>query len=146
MTSPEESSDEGSMLLLMLGLVVMCALLVAVVVDASTLFLARMQLMSAADGSALAGAQAVDQRALYTGPATGQLPLDPTGVRSAVDRYLAIDGDGDVQVLAVSTDGAVVRVALRREVHLPFLNLVTLGANDTVTVTGDAAAESPYVP
>jgi hypothetical protein len=140
-----QPDDDGSMLILMIGLVVLCLLLVAVVVDASTLFLARMHLISAADGAALAGAQAVDQRALYTGPATGQLPLDPVGVRSAVDHYLLIDGDPNVQVLGVSTDGTVVRIAFQEQVRLPFLNLVTLGARDSVTVTADAAAESPFV-
>jgi hypothetical protein len=140
-----EARDDGSMLILMIGLVVLCLLLVAVVTDASTLFLARMHLISAVDGAALAGAQAVDQRALYTGPATGQLPLDPTGVRTAVDRYLVLDGDADVDVLSVSTDGAVVRVAFQRQVRLPFLDLVTLGATDSVTVTADAAAESPFI-
>jgi hypothetical protein len=141
-----EGRDDGSMLILMIGLVVLCLLLVAVVTDASTLFLARMHLISAADGAALAGAQAVDQEALYTGPATGQLPLDPAGVRTAVDRYLVVDGDTDVQVLGVSTDGTVVRVAFQRQVRLPFLNLVTLGAKDSVSVTADAAAESPLLP
>jgi hypothetical protein len=137
--------DDGSMLILMIGLVVLSLLLVAVVVDASALFLARMHLISAADGAALAGAQSVDQRALYTGPATGQLPLDPAGVRDAVDHYLLVDGDPEVQVLAVSTDATVVRVSFQEQVHLPFLNLVTLGGTDSVTVTADAAAESPFV-
>ena len=140
-----DGRDDGSMLILMIGVVVLCLLLVAVVTDASTLFLARMQLISAADGAALAGAQAVNQEALYTGPATGQLPLDPAGVDTAVDRYLALDGDPDVQVLGVATDGTVVRVAFQRRVRLPFLNLVTLGAKDSVTVSADAAAESPFV-
>ncbi len=134
------------MLILMLGLLVVCALLIAVVIDASTLFLARMQLMSAADGAALSGAQAVDERALYTQPSSGFLPLDPLRVRQAVAQYLNLDGDSDVDVLEVTTDGTTVRVALRRQVHLPFLDLVTLGSRDSATVTVQAAAQSPFVP
>jgi uncharacterized membrane protein len=147
MTGPRRPrSDDGSMLILMLGLIVVCALLIAVVVDASTLFLARMQLMSAADGAALSGAQAVDERALYTQPSSGFLPLDPVRVRQAVTQYLALDGDTDVEVLLVTTDGTTVQVAFRRQVHLPFLDLVSLGRHDSATVTARAAAQSPFVP
>jgi len=134
------------MLLFLLGVVVLSALLVAVVVDASTLFLARMQLMSAADGAAISAAQAVDQRVLYTQPASGALPLDPTLVDEAVTRYLAVDGDRDVEVVSVTTDGTTVRVAFRRQVQLPFVNLITFGTRGSVTVDADAAAESPFVP
>jgi hypothetical protein len=137
--------DDGSMLLLMLGVVVISALLVAVVVDASTLFLARMQLMSAADGAALSAAQAVDRRVLYTQPSTGSLPLDPALVGEAVRRYLTIDGDDGVQVLGVSTDGETVRVSFRREVRLPFVDLVTFGSHGSVSVSASAAAHSPFV-
>ena len=134
------------MLLFLLGVVVLSALLVAVVVDTSTLFLARMQLMSAADGAAISAAQAVDQRVLYTQPASGALPLDPTLVDEAVTRYLAVDGDRDVEVVSVTTDGTTVRVAFRRQVQLPFVNLITFGTRGPVTVDADAAAESPFVP
>jgi len=138
--------DEGSMLVLMLGLLVISALLIAVVVDASTLFLARMRLMSAADGAALAAAQAVDERVLYTQPTHGSLPLDPHRVGGAVLHYLALDGDTGVRVVSVTTDGEVVQVQLVEEVQLPFVNLITLGNRDGVTIRADAAARSPFVP
>ena len=51
--------DEGSILVLSLGFIVVCILAVAVVVDASAMFLERRSLQARADSAALAGAQAV---------------------------------------------------------------------------------------
>jgi cobyrinic acid a,c-diamide synthase len=52
------SRDDGSILVLSLGFIVICILALAVVVDASSVFLARRALQSQADAAALAGAQA----------------------------------------------------------------------------------------
>ena len=57
--------DEGTVLLLIIGLVVVAALLIAVVTDVSALYLERRDLISAADGAALAGAQSVDEETIY---------------------------------------------------------------------------------
>ena len=57
--------DEGSILVLSLGFIVVCILAVAVVVDASAMFLERRSLQARADSAALAGAQAVDLTDYY---------------------------------------------------------------------------------
>ena len=86
--------DEGTVLVLILGLVSVVALLAAVVTDVSALYLQRRDLVSAADGAALAGAQAVDEATLYTEglPASGPLPLDEEAARAVVHEYLADAG------------------------------------------------------
>jgi hypothetical protein len=134
------------MLVFMLGLIVVAALLIVVVIDASTLFIARLRLDSAADGAALAGAQTVDLATLYTGAGSGSLPVDRGRVADAVRNYLVLDGDTQVDVVTVSTDGTVVRVELAQRVRLPFVDLVTPGATDGVVVHTSAAATSPFLP
>ena len=70
-------AERGSVLVLALGLVVICLIAVAVVVDASTVFLARRSLQSAADSAALAGAQAIDLDDYYARGAAVGIVLDP---------------------------------------------------------------------
>jgi len=136
-------------MLLVLGLVVLAGLFVVVVVDASALFLARRDLLSAADGAALAGAQAVDEAAVYRDGVHGSLPLDPKRVQLAVDDYLSSSGVaeevGGLQV-QVATDGTTVRVELVAVVRLPVVNSVTPGAGDGVDVAASASARSAVVP
>jgi len=79
--------EGGTILLLTLGYVVIALGLVAVVVDASAVFLARRALASACDGASLAGAQSVDVPGVYHGAASTTLPL--AQVQGAVARYQA---------------------------------------------------------
>ncbi len=150
MTGRREREEEGSVLLLILGLVVLAALFVTVVMDVSALFLDRRDLIAAADGAALAGAQAVDKEAIYTGglPEYGALSLDQNGARAAVQSYLLEDGffdkyrDFNVEIQTTST---TVRVQIRAVVELPVSNTVTPGSDDGVTVRASATARSAVV-
>ncbi|MFZ0325180.1 MAG: pilus assembly protein TadG-related protein [Actinomycetes bacterium] len=141
--------DDGTVLLLVLGLVVIAALLVMVVIDVSELFLARRGLLAAADGAALAGAQAVDEEAVYRDGVHGSLPLDRQRVRSAVDEYLASSGltdtVGDLQV-QVTSDTNTVHVELVGVVRLPVVNAVTPAAVGGVEVAASASARSAVLP
>jgi Flp pilus assembly protein TadG len=143
------TADEGSVLLLVVGMVVLLVLLVTVVVDVTALFLARKDLLAAADGAALAGAQAVDAERLYTeGVSPGLLPLDPTEAERAARAYLAEAGVGEglagLQVEVVAT-GTTVTVRLDGVARLPFVSDVTPGAAAGVRVSASASASTAVV-
>ena len=131
----KRKSDEGSVLLLILGLVVVAALFVTVVIDVSTLYLQRRSLMAGADGAALAGAQAIDKSTIYREglPVGGPLPLDSSATAAAVRTYIENSGlrqeFSNLQV-DVATEGTTVTVSLSARVQLPVTNGVTPGAFD----------------
>jgi len=136
-------------MILALGLVVLAALLITVVIDVSQLFLARRDLLAAADGAALAGAQAVDEARVYREGVQGSLPLDPVAVRRSVEEYLrdaGLESSIDGLQWSVVTDGTFVRVEVAGSVRLPVVNRLTPGAADGVAVSASAAARSAVVP
>ncbi len=91
--------EGGQISLLIIGFAVILLALVAVVVDASQVMLLRRTLASVADGAALAAAQSVAERPLYSGMAGASLPLDPAAARSAAIDYVTSVG-GDARLLA----------------------------------------------
>lgn len=141
----EDSSEEGSILLLTIGFVALCLLLVAVVVDASKLYLDQQALSNLADGAARAGAQAVDQQAFYAGSASG-LPLDRDRATQLVEQYLAAVPRSarppGLRLDAVSVDPAddqALVVTLSADAQVPLLSAVTNHpAGVPVTVTARA--------
>jgi uncharacterized membrane protein len=141
--------DEGSVLLLILGLVVLLVLVVTVVVDVTALFLARRDLLAAADGAALAGAQAVDEERLYTeGVREGSLPLQPARAEAAARRYLSDVGVGDrLDGFEVDVDASATSVTVRLVgvAPLPFVSRLTPGAGGGVEVAASATAASALV-
>jgi len=140
--------DDGSVMLLTIGLVSLAALLIVVVIDVSALFLGRRDALAAADGAALAAAQAVDESALYRQGVSDTLPLDPQRVRQRVDAYLRdVARSSHLRDLQwrVSTDGTVVRVAIVGQLQLPVVNGITAGTGGRVTVTASAAAQTVVV-
>lgn len=132
--------DEGSVLLLGIGLVVVCLLAVVMVVDASSAFLQRRALMSLADGAALAGAQAIDLDHYYSHGASIGTRLTGPGVVAAARAHLASAGT-DVTIEQIATDGVHVRVRLSAPVRLPFL-----GAGRTEVVRAQGSARLDYRP
>ena len=118
--------DEGSVLLLGIGLVAVCALAVVALVDVSAAFLHRQHLLAVADAAALAGAQAIDLPAYYESGATQATRLSAPAVTAAVRSHLARSGAlAAVEGMAVEriwTDGRQVVVALRAPLSLPFMS------------------------
>jgi uncharacterized membrane protein len=116
------TGDDGTVLLLGIGLVVMCLLAVTALVDVSAAFLQRQQLMSVADAAAIAGAQAVDLPAYYANGASAATTLDP----AAVERHLTrADARATIPGLVVSrvwSDGRQVVVDMSCPINLPFLS------------------------
>ncbi|MFM1964564.1 MAG: hypothetical protein RL134_289 [Actinomycetota bacterium] len=129
--------DDGSILVLSLGFIVVCILALAVVVDASTLFLARRALQSQADAAALAGAQAINLDAYYAEGAASRIRLDPTGIRAAVERHARRD-PGDGRLTAVTLRDDVVLVSMSDRVRPPFSGWLTPSGAYTLEVEAGA--------
>jgi Flp pilus assembly protein TadG len=141
----ETEREEGSVLILTIGFVVVIMLFVGVVVDSSKLFLTRRALASVADGAALAAAQEVDIAEIYLSSAGATLPLSPATARADVDSYVrraaAETGLTDLQVIAVDIVGQDVQVTIRGRSVLPLISLATDGnAGVLITVSAHARA------
>lgn len=117
--------DRGSVLLLGIGLVAVCLLAIATLVDASAAFLQRQQLQAVADAAALAAAQSVDLPAYYENGASPATRLAPSAVPARVDGYLerswGASGIDGLRVDRAWSDGEQVLVALSCPIRLPFL-------------------------
>ena len=136
------ASEEGTILLLTLGLVALGLSLIVVVIDVSSVFLARRSLLAACDGAALAGAQALDADRLYRQGAHGRIPVGDDDVSQAVTDYTqAASDDVPGQSFAVSTDGVTVTVTGRRSVSMPFGHYLRLIGIGEVTVTAASSAQ-----
>jgi uncharacterized membrane protein len=141
--------DEGTVLLLILGLVVMAALLISVVTDVSALYLQRRDLISAADGAALAGAQSVDEASVYQQglPASGPVPLDEAAAERAALDYLTSAGILEPGLdVRVSTTSTTVSVSLGVQMELPVASTVTAGHGGTAPVSATATARTAVIP
>lgn len=141
--------DDGTVLLLIIGLVGVAALLIAVVTDVSALYLHRRDLISAADGAALAGAQSVDEELIYREglPTTGPVPLDEIAAERAALDYLGGAGIlGSGLEVQVSTTATTVSVSLARNVKLPIASTITAGASGTAPVSATATARTAVIP
>ncbi len=135
--------DDGSILVLSLGFIIICILALGVVVDASSVFLARRSLQSQADAAALAGAQAIDLGAYYASGASQRIRLDPTRIRAAVERHVRRD-PGDGRLRSVSLRDDVVLVTMSDRVRPPFSGWLTPSGAYTLTV--EAGAMLSYRP
>lgn len=133
--------DRGSVLILSIGFIVVCVIAVAVVVDASTVFLARRALQAHADSAALAGAQAIDIGEYYAHGASPRIRLDPNAVGGAVQSHVRVSGGG-ARLEAVSLRDQEVLVRMSDTVRPPFSGWLTPAGRHTLTV--EAAATLTY--
>jgi hypothetical protein len=129
-------------MILALGFIVVCLIAVAIVVDASTLFLRQRSLQSVADGAALAGAQAIDLEAYYADGASDRIVLDPLAVEASVQRYVRRAAPSDVRLESVELRGRTVLVIMRTRVRPPFSGWLTPGGAHDVLV--ESGAELVY--
>lgn len=129
--------EQGSIMVLTLGFVVVCILAVAVVVDASSVFLQRRSLQAAVDSAALTGAQAIDLDDYFARGAADGVRLDPVAVNVAVRGFLAgVDG---VRFESVRIEGDEVVVRARSRVRPPFSGWLTPSGAHTLTAEAGAA-------
>ena len=144
--------DEGQLLLLVLGFTLVVALLVTVVVNASRVFLTQRALSAAADGAALAAADALDEAAVYSGAGPAELlPLGEAAVHDAVASYaagadLAARFEGLALSSTLSEDGTTVTVTAGALVDLPFLNAASSAHAGGYPLTVTASARTPLRP
>jgi hypothetical protein len=128
------SGESGQTLLLTIGLTLVAALLVAVVVNVSRVFLADRALAVAADSAATAGAAAVDESSVYRTGVAGALPLDSDAVAGEVAAYVELAGLAarfdSFRVVEAGTDGTTVTVRLAARVGLPFAGLLSPGPDE----------------
>lgn len=139
--------EAGQTLLLVLGYVVLAALLVTLVTDASRVFLAERALAAAADGAAVAAASGVDEPGVYAGSGAGVLPLSAEGGRARVARYVSraelparFPG---FAVTGVATDGQTATVGLAARVPLPFTGRFLAAWSAGYPISATASARAP---
>ena len=143
MTRRRPRGDDGTVLLLVLGLTGILLLAVALVVNVSAVVLAKRALASAADGAAVSAAQALDEQALYAAGLDGGIPLDEgeAAARVAAYRADALATQPGLQ-LSVAIDGRTAIVRATRTLTLPLAILST----GPVTVQAEARARAPLAP
>lgn len=141
-----DAQDAGTILVLLLGFTAVLLLMVAVVVNVSSVILAKRGLASATDGAAVAAAQELDVSVLYERALGDRIPLDPARVGMRVEQYEAqmrrsqpgLDLRGEV-----AADGATAVVRGVRLVRLPFGRLLGFAP---VQVEAEARARAPVAP
>lgn len=137
--------DDGTVLVLTIGLFAVLAVLVGIVVNISVVVLAKRSLASAADGAAVSAAQGLDEATFYAdGPGDG-VPLSTSVVRGRVATYAAAAAAGQpgLAMSAGVEGGTTAVVVATRTVGLPFGGW--LGVDD-VDLTATARAQAPLVP
>lgn len=150
--SSADSPDEGQVLILILGYVLIALTLVIVAVDITAVHLARTQLLDAADAAALDAADAVDARTVYAGGAATGPPLSDLTVQGAAVTYLSSyvppTRVEDVR-LGQGTgtpDGRTAVVVLTARVRLPILGPVVRAWSGGITVTVVSRARADNLP
>lgn len=146
-----KGTDDGQLTLLVIGFVLITALLVTVVVNASRVFLVHRSLSAAADGAALAAADALNEASFYTDPSPEDLPLSSAAASDAVAAYVATSSlparfDGFAAGTSVAPDGVTVTVTCAAVVRLPFLNATSDSYAGGVPISVTASARSPLRP
>lgn len=137
-----KSHDGGSIMVASIGFIVICILAVGVVVDVTSVFIARRSLQAAVDSAALAGAQAIDLPTYYQQGAGAGIVLEAAQVRARVRAQLR--STPEVVLTRVQLDSEVVVVTARTTMRPPMSGWLTgLG---TQTLTAQAGAQLMYRP
>lgn len=140
--------ERGSVSVLILGLTVVAALLVAGTIAVTSAHLSRMRLLDVADGAALSAANALDE-SVYREGVGRSVPLSTASVRERAAEYLGsrpMPGSVTAWRLGSDTgtpDGVTAVVALTAEADLPLVGGVLrgLGASVTISVRSEARAD-----
>lgn len=133
------ADERGQVSVLIVGFFAMVLLLAGVVVDVSAAYLRRVAMNNVADGAALAAADAVQGRQVYTAGLGSDAPIDAAVARRYVAEYLATSGArADYPGLRwrVVQDGEEVRVRVSAPLDLP---LTIAGWGDDAVVAGEAS-------
>ncbi len=137
--------DDGTVMMLVIGLIPILAGMIAVGTDAAVMFTHRRALAADAESAVLAAAQSADLAALYTSGHLTSLPLDCHAARAVIDKRLTSrDRYKSVEMVHISDfrcSRSSVSIKVRTHVELPFAR--HFGIDPVVEVGTDAAASSP---
>lgn len=142
-------SESGQLTPLIIGFVVIAMLAVAVMVNASAVFVHRRSLGAWADGAALTAAQSVSEESIYAGSVGDNLPLAAGAARTAVAQYAARHGLADrfdeFTLVAVEVDPATdaVTVAFAARVPLAWDGEAIDSFGGGFRITAEATAVAP---
>lgn len=132
MTSSTPRGERGAVAPLIAVMLLGLLALAALVIDGGLLFAERRDMQALADGSARAGAMAIDKDLLRE---TGGVRLDPAAAQVAAERYLEAAGVGGTVRIDADTLSVTVDLQERR----PTLMMGLLGLR-TVDVAAHAVA------
>lgn len=133
--------ETGSIVPLLIGFVVVVALLVGVVVDASAAYLRRQGLHALADAAALAATEGLQGEQVYAEGLGERAGIDAAAAQAHVAEHLRATGAHERYPglhVAVRTRENTVVVHLRARLDLP---VPVPGVAGTATVTGSAASQ-----
>jgi hypothetical protein len=136
-THPRDTA--GTTSVLVVGLAVVAAMLIAVVVDASAAYLQRQSLNALADGAALAAADGVQGEQVYTSGLGERAAIDAEAAERYVVEYLRATEAASRHhglTYSVQADAEAVVVQVSAPAELPFR---LPGARET-RITGTAAS------
>ncbi|MDP9222209.1 MAG: pilus assembly protein TadG-related protein [Actinomycetota bacterium] len=142
------TTDDGQILIMILGYAVIALVLVVVATDATAVYLARTQLSDAADAAALDAADAADQSSVYGTGVEHDVPLTDASVRAAASSYLVgylpptRVQDVRLDDATGSPDGQVAVVQLTATVRLPLLGPVVQAWSGGISVTARSQARA----
>ncbi|WP_028048933.1 hypothetical protein [Cellulomonas sp. URHD0024] len=144
------AGDDGQIMILTLGFVVIALLLITVVASAAHVHLERKRLLALADVLALEGSDAVGADRYYAPGADREagVPLTDAAVRRSVDEYLRDNPDATAQwdqftVLSATTpDGTSAHVHLGAVTHPVLLSWVLAPWQDGIALEAESTARS----
>lgn len=135
--------DDGTVLVMAVGGVLLVLAVVLVLADASSLFMRRTALMTVADNAALAAANAIDVDAIYASGVGSQLQLDPAQARTFAQDAVASADDPrlqDVQLDSIDVAGSVATVVVSARVSAP---LSDISGTRSLRLRARASASTP---
>ena len=140
--------ESGSVSILVLGLTMVAAILIAGTVAVTSAHLSRMRLLDVADGAALSAANALDDAAYREGVGTA-VPLSNASVRERAAAYVGgRPRPGSITQWRLGSgtgtpDGVTAVVDLTGEAELPLVGgvLRSLGVSVTISVRSEARAD-----
>ncbi|MDO8107088.1 pilus assembly protein TadG-related protein [Isoptericola sp. b441] len=143
---PQPRGDDGQIMLMTIGFVVVALLLVTAVVSASGIHLERKRLLALADLAALAAASSLDEDAYFSRADDEPVRLRDDEARDAVMDYLAEAapgaGLGHVELVAATTDGLTATVTLRSLARPTLVSWVTAPWSDGIDLLVTASARA----
>lgn len=121
---PTPRDERGSITVLTLGMAMVILLGMALLSNAASVFIQRRELVAAADGMALAGAQAIDVDAIYRHGTASVLPVQRAGAPRAARAHATQSGYRTsipgFRVSSIRVSAQTVTVTVAARVRVPF--------------------------